>query len=586
VSHDWKAGDVADPLRPSNDLEVGLCAAVDRGDLEAYLGMLRTATVLVPAPGGPQFGPGTAGWPVTTIDGLSYVPVFTSPEAMMATPAARNVPHVAHPLPELARMWPDPEWRLAVNPGSSIAVYLPGTFVLSTGFRLGAADPIGALRIPDIQQDGYAEIRTGTLITETQAEKNLLQAIAGNDPEHALRALLESTLFLISTEKDGYTVPGQPGFRWLTLDTREGDAVPVFTSRNRVDLGLGANTYTKLPTRLLDLSEAWPGDGLAIVVNPGTPLTVRLPGPGVLGLTELADKLGLREEDAEFQPGAEPDHAKFDVAAVALSLQHTPGVPLDTQEQADHALLAAAANGNRAGYLKILLGLQVRLLALPDQDPGIRYAGRPFPWQTAEFGGRTVVQVFTSTYLQRGSRTRSRSSAEFANLLRYWPDPSWDLAINPGTPLAAVLPGEQIAALSQWYDQAVAHELFHSFPVGDRLDLQLVDAARRGDRAGFLEILRAAKVWVMSEDRSLAWNTPPTDPKFPWEPVPLRGRSSIRVYSSSEWQTRTGGSGKAVRAAFGELVAAWPQDGPDLVLNPASPISITMTAEEVRAFAG
>lgn len=587
-SERWDRRKALDTLTrmPKNDLEVALCAAVDRGDLEAYLGVLRTATVIVPSPGGAELGPGTTGWPVMTVDGRGYVPVFTSPEAMLANPAGRNMAKVPLTLPELAKRWPDTTWGLAVNPGSSIAVYVPGSYVLGTGFRLGAVDPVGALEIPDIQQDGFADIRTGTLVTESAAERSLERAIAGNDPEGALRALFASTLFLISTEKDGYTLPGQPGFRWLTLSTRHGDVVPVFTSRNRVEHGLGVNTYTKLPVRLLDLAGAWPHDGFGIVVNPRTPLTVRLPGPGVLGLTELADELGLRREEDDFRPGAEPDPAKFDAAAVGLRLEHVPGISIDSPEQAEHALLAAASKGDRVGYLKIMFDLAVRLPALPDQDPGIRYAGRPFPWWTTQVGDRTVVQVFTSVHAQRGSGTRTRSGADFHNLLRYWPDPSWDLAVNPGTPLAAVLPGDVIAGLSEWYDQALAHELLHGFPVTERFDLQLLDAVRRGDRAGFLEVLRPAKVILMTEDRSLDWNTPPTDPGFPWEPVPLRGRPSIRVYSSREWQGSTGGSGKTVRAVFAELAAAWPEGGPDLVLNPASPISLTMTAEEVRAFAG
>lgn len=572
--------------RPSNDLEVALCAAVDRGDLESYLSVLRGATVVLPCPRGPELGPGTTGWPVMTIDGRGYVPVFTSPEAMLANPAARTMSAVSHTLPELAKMWPEPAWGLAVDPGSSIAVCVPSTFVLSTGFRLGAVDPVGALRVPDIRRDGFEEIRAGTLITENAAEEGLARAIAGGDPDAALRALFDASLFLISTEKDGYTVPGQPGFRWLTLDTKDGKAVPVFTSRNRVDLGLGPNTYSRLPTRLLDLAEAWPGDGFGIVVNPNTPLTVSLPGAGVLGLTGLAEELGVRRDDDGFQPGAAPEDALFDAAAVALRLHHEPGVAVDSTRQEDHALLAAASRGDRVGYLKIMLNLEVRLPALPDRDPGIRYAGRPFPWRTVREGDRTVVEVFTSTFLMRGTGIRTRSGADLPNLLRYWPDPTWDLAVNPGTPLAAVLPGEHIAGLSRWYDQALAHELLHHFPVGERFDLQLFDAAGRGDRSGFLEMLRTAKVILVSEDRGLDWNTPPTDPRFPWDPVPLRGRPSIPVYTSRTWQSRTGGSGKTVRVPFSELAAAWPDAGPDLVLNPASPISVTLSAEEVRRFAG
>lgn len=574
-----------DSPRPVNDLETALYAAVDRGDLEAYLAILRGATVVVPAPRGPAFGPGTTGWPVMTVDGRGYLPVFTSPEAMLANPAARTkMDSVRFTLPELAERWPEPTWGLAVNPGSPIAVLLPGSFVRSTGFRLGAVDPVDALVLPDIRRDGFADIRTGTFVTDNPAEAELGRAIAGDDPRRALWALFDATLFLVTPQRDGYLVPGQPGFRWLTVDTRHGPAVPVFTSRNRVDLGLGHHTYTKLPIRLVDLAEAWPADGYPIVVNPGTSLTLHLPGPGVLGLTALARELGLDTDD-DFAPGAEPDPALFDAAALALDLRHQPGAAIDSSEQSDHVLLTAAADGDREGYLKLLLGLQVRLPAQTGADPGTRYAGRPFPWLTTEIDGRTALQVFSSTAMLRGTGIRTRSGAEVGNLLRHWPNPDWDLAVNPGTPAAAILPAAHTAPLSQWHDQAVAHAFFHSFPADDRLDLQLVDAARRGDRTGLLEMLRPAKVIIVTPNRDLAWNTPVTDPAFPWDPIPLRGRPTIPVYTSHTWQSRTGGSGKTVRAAFGELAAAWPPDGPDLVVNPASPISVTMTAAEIRAFA-
>lgn len=136
-------------------------------------------------------------------------------------------------------------------------------------------------------------------------------------------------------------------------------------------------------------------------------------------------------------------------------------------------------------------------------------------------------------------------------------------------------------------DQTIAHHLASHFPAPpatERIDLQLLDAGRRGDRDGFLKILRPSRVTVTTDNRDLDWKTPPTDPEFPWHPVPVRGRPSIVVYTGHVWQKQAGGSGTTVRPVFGDLALVWSEDGPDLVLNPASPISITMTADEVRAF--
>lgn len=125
------------PWRPSNEFEARLCAAVDQGDLESYLGMLRTEPVVVPVTGLPD----EPGWLVTTVDGLRHVTVFTSHEAMQTHPDARELPKVELTLAEVSKRWPGPRWRLAVNPGLDIAVYLPGTYALSTGSQPGAADP-------------------------------------------------------------------------------------------------------------------------------------------------------------------------------------------------------------------------------------------------------------------------------------------------------------------------------------------------------------------------------------------------------------------------------------------------------------
>ena len=48
-----------------------------------------------------------------------------------------------------------------------------------------------------------------------------------------------------------------------------------------------------------------------------------------------------------------------------------------------------------------------------------------------------------------GRRSR-RSRVKFVQLIRRWPDESWSFAVNPGTPVGAKLPGEQIVALASW----------------------------------------------------------------------------------------------------------------------------------------
>lgn len=581
-------------LKASNDLEVGLWAAVERGDIESYLHMLRDATVYIPGNGngnGDELGPGTTGWPELPLDGLVYVPVFTSAEALLASPQWRNRPTSAIALSDLAKKWPDAEWNLAVNPGLPTALYVPGSFALSTGVRLGARDPREALHLPDVQQDGYGDIRNGTFAAQNDAERALAQAMVAADPEAALRSMLSATLFMLSTEKDGATAPGEGGFGWITLGNDSGSTVPVYTSRERMKEAMGhqAMKYTALPISLTALSDAWPNDELSLTVNPGLPLGWTLPGPGVLGLTKLADDLGMGAEDSDFQPGAEADDALQAAAAVSLALYYQPGATLTSNDEDEQALLKIAAGGDRAQFLSALFQIDnLRLTMQADDDPGGRFGGQDMPWLTRPIGERTVVPVFTSVSLQRdvlGRAVGSRSAATLANLLRYWPDPSWDLAINPGTPIGALLPADQVVPLSRWHDQHAAWHRNQRFPVTEAIDLQLHDAARRGDRRTFLEILRTARVTLAHHDRDADRKLKPGDPGYPWAPVSVRGRPSILVFTTHHWQYEASGSAKTTLTKFGEVVKVWPDSNPDLVLNPASPISITMTAEEVRAFA-
>ena len=576
-------------LKASNDLEVGLLAAVERGDIEPYLHMLRDATVYIPG-NADDLGPGPSGWPELHVDGLAYVPVFTSAEALLAGTQWRNTATSPTTLSDLAKNWPNPDWGLAVNPGGPTALYVPGSFALSTGVRLGAVDPREVLHLPDVQQDGYGDIRNGTFVGQNEAERALAQAMVAADGEAAVRSMLSATLFMLSTEKDGATAPGQGGFGWITLGNDEGSTVPVYTSRERMQEAMGhrAGKYMALPISLTSLSDAWPDNELSLTVNPGLPLGWTLPGPGVLGLTKLADDLGMGPDDSDFRPGGPTDDALLDAAGVSLALYYQPGATLASNVEQEQELLKIAASGDRKEFLAALFRFDDLRLTMSEDEPSGRYGGQTMPWLTRPIGERTVVPVFTSVSLQRevlGRAVGSRSFATLANLLRYWPDPSWDLAINPGTPIGALLPADQIRPLSQWRDQLAASYRNQHFPVTQAIDFQLHDAARRGDRRTFMEILRTARVTLVHHDRDADRKLKPGDVGYPWAPKPVRGRPSILVFTTPHWQSEAVGTGKTALIKFGELAKVWPDSNPDLVLNPASPISVIMTAEEVRAFA-
>ena len=103
-------------------LEDALAAARQHGDQDTYLGLLSRAVLYLPAPADPTYDNGNQ-YATTRFGDETFVLAFTSPEAMDRSLRGQAVHHREAHLPDLARDWPHPEWRLAVNPGLPSAGY-------------------------------------------------------------------------------------------------------------------------------------------------------------------------------------------------------------------------------------------------------------------------------------------------------------------------------------------------------------------------------------------------------------------------------------------------------------------------------
>jgi hypothetical protein len=102
---------------PSNDLESSLVAAAEgRMSVSEWLTQLAGARVWVPLQ---ESGGGSGSFPVLSIDGASYVPVFTS-EGQIDAAAPANA-RVCPPVAELVGSLPD-SVGLAVNPGGRLGL--------------------------------------------------------------------------------------------------------------------------------------------------------------------------------------------------------------------------------------------------------------------------------------------------------------------------------------------------------------------------------------------------------------------------------------------------------------------------------
>ena len=110
-------------FEPADDAEATMYQAQRGSDPGSYLDVLVTSRLLLPlgAPAGAEdLGRPGFPWRVEPLGGEPTVSVYTSARRL-AEAVPEPVPVASVETLALARAWPDPAWRLAVNPGSAIA---------------------------------------------------------------------------------------------------------------------------------------------------------------------------------------------------------------------------------------------------------------------------------------------------------------------------------------------------------------------------------------------------------------------------------------------------------------------------------
>ncbi|MEV4811103.1 SseB family protein [Micromonospora avicenniae] len=129
-----------------------------------------------------------------------------------------------------------------------------------------------------------------------------------------------------------------------------------------------------------------------------------------------------------------------------------PAVEFQPANAVEEELLGAAGAGSTDTFLSTLLLARVLLPVAADSAPGSRPGGPGFVWRTEELDAETFVVVYTSPerLAERVGGDVETAEVKFVQLIRRWPDEAWSFAVNPGTPVGAKLPGEQIIALANW----------------------------------------------------------------------------------------------------------------------------------------
>ncbi|MDQ7906552.1 SseB family protein [Phytohabitans sp. ZYX-F-186] len=242
---------------PANDVERDLQRATGDGDIDAVMSILAVAPLVVPGyRDEPEAQPGRQRLLTRERDGVPYLLVFTSPEAMHRAVPADG--WRATTLTEVVCGTPD-GWGLAVNP----------------------VTPIGVLVKPEDVPELVPTERTMRGFTPAgEVERLLRDALVAPDAEVLLDVLVTAQVIVPTQalEMDGVL------------------AVPVFTSAERHEECLGGRDLD-VPVVTIDFISVlrqWPGDEYRLAVNPGSPIGVTLPGERVRHLVAYAEQLVRR----------------------------------------------------------------------------------------------------------------------------------------------------------------------------------------------------------------------------------------------------------------------------------------------------
>jgi SseB protein N-terminal domain len=262
--------------KPVNDVERRLLRALVAGDQAAYFRVLAGADLYLPVLTGAG-GADVLTWPV---GGVPYLVVFTSVEALGTAIGSRADRWVRTSYPELAAHWPDPAWRLAIDPHLGIGAFL-GVSDIARGAR-------GELRLPTVGQVLGPAMPGTDFVPRSEAEWAMARALADGDPGGYFDALAAGPI-LVPTADDGTWVP-TPG-----ADGTPG--IAVFTSARLLAAALpGGVAYDD--TDLAGLLRGWPAAGYPLRINPGSPVELELSAERVAELVAALDVAADGEERA------------------------------------------------------------------------------------------------------------------------------------------------------------------------------------------------------------------------------------------------------------------------------------------------
>jgi hypothetical protein len=252
--------------QPANDVEQAMLLAAGEDDRQAYFQLVAVADLFLPQIAGDD----SAAQRFLTVHAFDevFLPVFTSVQALAGQFGGAVNGYTVTNYAELRRKWPDPQWRLAINPGTPVDAYL-------------SIEGVEEAAVGDVTVPTLAELATAAEEDETvEAELRALQAAGDypdDDPAAALLAaaaagdvygylerLLDAIVLIPTTRPVEAEEILEPGFPWLP---GPGQVIEVFTTAE----ALTRSHPEPPPTVEVALPFAlavWPS-GYGLSVNPG-----------------------------------------------------------------------------------------------------------------------------------------------------------------------------------------------------------------------------------------------------------------------------------------------------------------------------
>ncbi|MBO0867008.1 MAG: SseB family protein [Micromonosporaceae bacterium] len=271
---------------PANDAEAALLAALLEDDRRRYFQVLATAPLYLPI-FADQGGGGGQRFVTWELFGHTYLLVFTSLPALAAAVQTVADGYTTTSYRELRAKWPDPQWRLAVNPGLPIDAW--------------------------VEIEALAQAAAGT--RPVTAVADVIRARRSTDPQTSagldayLRSLLDAEVLVPVTERAAAGFVSIEEMPWRLAPQYDQPTIEVFTSVEGLAAGCPPEVKC-LRRRFAEVAASWPGEQYQLVVDPGSAVSFTLTGDKVPGLLLwLPDEADRPDRGAWYRQGgsgAEP----------------------------------------------------------------------------------------------------------------------------------------------------------------------------------------------------------------------------------------------------------------------------------------